>query len=354
MHVKTKNKLIAPEMEFCFHKLKPLSREFSRQFGYSEKDGETIFRYLNGVCLGNTSISDYCKDHKAFSADTILKLGKVPLEEMVRKCNKLLAVAAGLALSTGRYRGCDTSFDYHDMPFCGKRREWTIKTVVKGKVRRCYRYAVASLTGNKRFLALSAQPYKEGCTNMAMVDQLLDSSPNGFDTVLMDRYFVGVDVFNTVEGRDKHFLTPYKINDVTDELYKQSLLDGETVKRYHMRRKGGKWKTVFLHLVPHPVDEYHAYVSDLSGIKVKEHYPARWNIENLFKTKNGVKADTSSTRESWRFLLFTIELILSSLWKLLVRIKEHVTVKRYKKQLYTFLEEHTLLEDIEDETIDND
>jgi hypothetical protein len=224
------------------------------------------------------------------------------------------------------------------VPYGGKKREYTIKTIVKGKVRRCYRYAVSSITGNKRFLAAAVQMYKSGDSNRKLVAGLLGLSPPGFDPVLMDRGFAGVDVYDLVEERGRHFLTPYKINDRTDELYKESLLDGVTVKKYDIRKDGGRWRSVYMHLVPHPMDEYHAYASSRKDVNVKEYYPFRWNEENLFKTLNSLKPLTSTTHESFRLLLFTISLILASLWKLLVRSKQHMTVKTFKKRILPLLE----------------
>jgi len=343
MHIRTSNRQVTPDMLFCFHVLKPLSRVFSRIFGFSVKDGETRLRYLVGCCLDNTSISDYCLDHKAVSADTILKLGLLPLQEMTVKCNTLIGVSSKLSLKTGLYRGSDLGIDYHDMGFGGKRTPYSIKTVIGGKVRRGYRYGVVSVTGNKRFLVLGVQPYKQGDTNREIVHKLLSLSPIDFDPVLLDKYFSSVAVYTEIEGMGRNFITPYKINDTTDEMYKQSLLDGETAKMYHIRKEAGKskWKSIYMHLMPDEENEYYAYASNLKNIRVQEHYPLRWNTENLFKTKNVTKPVTSTTHESFRLLLFTITLILASLWKLLVRSKQHITVKRFKKQLLAMIDEYT-------------
>ncbi|WP_230743378.1 transposase [Methanooceanicella nereidis] len=310
------------------------------------KDGEVVFRYLVGCCLDNTSISDYCRDHKAVCSSTVLKLGRVPVEEMAGNCNRLIRETMRMALRSGRYRNCDTSLDYHDMPYHGRRKEHTIKVLVNGKYRRCYRFAVSSLTARDRFLATGIQLYKEGDGNLLMVDRLLDTVPGGHDLVLMDRYFCGVDVFNRVEEKGMHYLTPYKTNNRIDELYLESLLDGETVKPYKMRKKGAEKKKVNIHLVAYPEEEYRAYVSDLTDRGIEERYTYRWNIENLFKVMKWLKPVTSTTRESFRLLLTTIALILASLWKLLVITKQHVTVKRFKKQLETILQQTPEYHDI--------
>lgn len=330
-------------MLFCFHVLKPLSRVFARIFGLSMKDGETRLRYLVGCCLDNTSISAYCEDHKAVSADTILKLGLLPINEMTRKCNQLLNVSSMIALKSGLYKGSDLSIDYHDIVYSGERTPYTIKTIVSGKIRRCHRCGVLSVTGNKRFHALKVQPYKSGNSNQEIVRKLLTGAPTGFDNVLMDMYFCGADVYDEVERNNRNFITPYKINDTIDELYKQGLLDGETVKPYYVRKDAGKskWKRIYLHLTPDPEDEYHPYASNLQDIKIEEHYPYRWNEENLFKLKNCVKPTTSTTHDSFRLLLFTITLILASLWKLLVRSREHITIKRFRKKLLETIEKYT-------------
>jgi hypothetical protein len=262
---------------------------------------------------------------------------------MTRKCNQLLDVASGIALKSGLYRGSDLGIDYHDIVYGGERTPCTIKTIVKGKIRRCHRYAVLSVAGNKRFLALSVQPYQSGNSNQEIVRRLLPGAPTGFDNVLMDMYFCGTGVYDEIERNNRNFITPYKVNDTIDELYKESLLDGETVKPYRVRKDAGKshWKRIYLHLVQDPEDEYHPYASNRKDLKIEEHYPLRWNEENLFKSKNCVKPVTSTTRDSFRLLLFTITLILASLWKLLVRSRQHMTIKRFKKKLLETIEEHT-------------
>lgn len=343
MRLKTSNGRVTPDMVFCFRVLKPLSRFFARIFGFSLKDGETRFRYLVGCCLDNTSISDYCLDHKAVSADTVLKLGLVPLKEMTLKCNRLLGESSRIMLKSGLYRGSDLSIDYHDIVYSGERSTYTIKTVVGGKVRRCYRYGVLGVTGNKRFLALSVQPYKSGDANRDIVERLLKDIPTGFCNVLMDLYFCGTGVYDVIERKNMNFITPYKLNDTIDELYKQGLLDGETVKPYKVRKDAGKshYKQIYMHLIPDLEDEYHAYASNLKDINVVEHYRMRWNEENLFKLKNCVKPQTSTTHDSFRLLLFVISLILASLWKLLVRSRQHQTIKRFREQLLKTINNYT-------------
>lgn len=346
--IRTVNKLVTPDVEFCFCVLKPLSRVFSDLFVYSTRDGETVLRYLVGCCLDQTSISDYCVDHRAVSADTVLKLGYLPLEVMTRACNCLLQMSTRIGLKSGLFRGCSTSIDYHDVPYHGARRDYTFKTEVKGRVRRCYRYAVSSLTGNKRFSATAVWLYRQGDGNRKMVEKLLDVSPVGFDPVLMDRGFAGADVYDAVEERGRTFITPYKTNDRTDGMYKESLLDGVDVRLYHMRRYGGRWRSVYMHFVPSMEDEYHVLASNKGDIQARDVYRYRWGEENLFKTLECLRPVTSTTHESFRLLLFTISLILASLWKLLVRSKEHKTVKRFKKQLLAALEDHRL-----DKTLDS-
>jgi IS4 transposase len=340
--LRTVNELVTPDMVFCFDVLKPLSARFSDLFVYSRRDGETVFRYLAGCCLDRTSISDYCVDHRAVSADTVLKLGYMSLEAMTRACNILLQTSAEIGLRSGLYKGCSTGIDYHDVSYHGRRRDYTFKTEVKGRVRRCYRYAVVCLTGNKRFLATGVHLYKQGDGNRKTVEKLLDVSPGGFDPVLMDRGFAGVEVYDAVEERGRSFITPYRICDRTDELYKKSLLDGACVRRYNLRKNGGGWRSVYMHFVPSLEDEYHVLVSNRKDVQARDVYRYRWGEENLFKTMESVRPVTSTVHESFRLLLFTVSLILASLWKLLVRNREHKTVRQFKKQLLAALESYRL------------
>ncbi len=105
-------------------------------------------------------------------------------------------------------------------------------------------------------------------------------------------------------------------------MYLQSLRDGETVKPYRLRGRQADGSTVSLHLVPQGTS-IRVYASNNPLLPVEEHYPLRWGIENLFKTKNGLGPVTSTTHDSFRLLLFTLTLIVASLWKLLVRTKTH-------------------------------
>lgn len=269
------------------------------------------------------------------SPDVVLKLGRISVEEMTEKCNILLRSSARSALRTGLYRDHDLSIDYHDVVYSGRKNTHTVNVLKLDKMRRCLRYGVASLTKKESFLAVAIQPYKPGVTNANMVERLLDGLSGDMSPglVLMDRFFTGVDVFNKIEDRDKSFLTPYKLNDRIDELYKESLLDDKTTKEYLMRSRTGGDKMVKMHFEPDPDNEYYAYVSNLEDIAIKDHYPFRWNIENCFKIKNMVDAVTSSTSLSYRILLETISLIIANLWKLLVKTTNIGTMKDFKRKL---------------------
>lgn len=334
MKLKTSCKLIAPDRVFCSKSLKPLSLLFSKLFWLDERDGWKRFLYLVGCCLESTSIEDFCKVHHAMSPDVVLKLGRVPVEEMARKCNLLLGLSARMALKTGLYKNHDLSIDFHDVVYSGRKSPYTVNVLKGDKMRRCLRYCVASLTQKRSFLAVSIQPYSSGMTNALMVESLItNTSPETPRLVLMDRFFTGVDVFNTLERLGKDFLTPYKLNDRTDEMYKESILDGETVRDYKMESRTGGNKTVKMHFKYDPENEYYAYVSNLKGITVEDHFPYRWNIENCFKTKNTVDAVTSSTSLSYRLLLETISLILANLWKMMVKTRGMGTMKDFKRKL---------------------
>lgn len=115
---------------------------------------------------------------------------------------------------------------------------YTVNVLKGDRMKRCLRYAVCGLTGRGSFLALAIQPYEQ-VFKAIMVEKLLERLPCNPGLVLMDRYFSSVDVYKTVMARGMSFLTPYKINERTDELYKESVLDGEVVKDYSMRSRTG-------------------------------------------------------------------------------------------------------------------
>jgi hypothetical protein len=335
------SKLIAPDGVFCSRSLKPLSRLFSKLFHLDERDGWKRLLYLVGCSLDATSIEDFCMTHHAMSPDVVLKLGRISVEEMRWKCNELLGLSARMALKTGLYRGHDLSIDFHDVVYSGRKNEYTVNVLKGDKMKRCLRYGVCGLTQQRSFLALAIQPYKPGVTNAMMVTRLLEDLPCSPRLVLMDRFFSSVDVYNAVEAAGKDFLTPYKLNDRTDELYKESILDSVTVKDYLMRSRTGGDRIVKMHFQYDQDNEYYAYVSNLAEVDIRAHYPYRWDIENCLKAKNMVDAVTSSTSMAYRLLLETISLILANLWKLLVKTRPiHVTMKAFIR----LLEHHLALE----------
>lgn len=336
VQIKTSNGLVTPDIEFCFDFLKSLCREFGRLFVYDERSAERVFRSLVGAVVDGTSVSAYCLDHPAVSADTVLKLGYLPLDVMVEKCNRLLAANARLALRSGVYRGSSSSIDHHSIVYYGEETEYTMNMIVDGKLRTVHRYAVAGVTGHKRFLALSVQPCKKGVPTHSVINKLLRDIPPGFDPVLMDKYFCKTNVYRAFEMAGRGFLTPYKTNKRIDKMYRQSLVDGETVKPYRLRSRHGECVTVSMHMVPYK-DEYRAYASNNPLLPVEEHYPLRWGIENLFKTKNGLGPLTSSVHEPFRILLLTLTLIIASLWNLLIK-KKHTSLRHFKKQVYQILQ----------------
>ncbi|WP_158308476.1 transposase [Methanocella conradii] len=312
----------------------------------SIRDGWKRLLYLVGCSLDCTSIEDFCKTHKAMSPDVVLKLGRIPVEGMIVKCNVLLALSARIALKTGVYRNHDLSIDFHDVAYNGRKNMYTVNVLKGDKMKRCLRYGVCGLTGRGSFLALAIQPYEQGATNAIMVEKLLERLPCSPGLVLMDRYFCSVDVYNVIEARGMNFLTPYKLNSRTDELYKESVLDGVMVKDYLMKSGTGGDRVVKMHFQYDPCNEYYAYVSNIEDVMVKVHYPYRWNIENCL-AKNMVDAVTSSTSMAYRLLLETISLILANLWKLLVKtMPVYMTMKAFKRMLG-----HILV--LEDETWEN-
>ncbi len=336
-------KLISPDLVFCVKSLKPLSYLFSRLFCLSRRDGWKRLLYLVGCSLECTSIEDFCKYHKALSPDVVLKLGRVPMGEMMEKCNLLLSLSARLALKTGRYKNHDLSIDYHDVSYSGRKNVYTLNVLKGDRMKRCLRYGVCGLTGRNSFLAMAIQPYEQGACNAHMVEKLLEDLPFIPGLVLMDRYFCGVSVYNVVVGRGLSFLTPYKANKRTSELYKESLLDGVMVKDYLMRSRTGGGLVVKMHFRYDQGNEYNVYASNLEDIDIEAHYPYRWNIENCLKAKNMVDAVTSSTSMAYRLLLETISLILANLWKLLVKTRVYTTmtttIKTFKRMLLCLIQE---------------
>lgn len=343
VRVKTSSKLVTPGMEFCFPFLKSLCKEFRDLFVYDRQTGERVFRCLVGAVVDGTSVSAYCLDHPSVSADTVLKLGNLPLEVMVEKCNCLLKANAGLALRSGLYRGSCSSIDHHNIVYHGEKTEYTMNTIMGGRLRTVHRYAVAGVTGHKRFLALGVQPCKKGVPTHLVVGELLKDIPRSFDPVLMDKYFCNANLYREFNNQERSFLTPYKNSKRIGEMYQDSLRDGKTVKPYRLRGRRGGWVTVSLHMAPHGDNEYRVYASNNPGLPVEEQYPLRWGIENLFKTKNGLGPVTSTTHDSFRILLLTLTLIIASLWKLLVRAKRHTTLKHFAKQVLQMIEAHSFL-----------
>lgn len=249
---------------------------------------------------------------------------------MVRLCNDLLELQAREARKRRLFAGRDLSIDLYDVVYHGRVDEHVFHVYrdVKGKMRPSHRYGLASVTGRGFFFSLGILPIARGDSGGKTVDWLLGRSLETFRprTVLMDRGFYSLEVFEAVEDRDLKYIVPGKSGDRMDELYKESLLRGKSVSEYMMygKKNGGRaWKRLTVFFQEDPEFEYNSYftnhkINEKDVEQLALRYAKRGNIENNIKAKNHVKPRTSSTHLQYRFLLQTISLILTNLWRYLV------------------------------------
>ena len=228
------------------------------------------------------------------------------------------------------FAGRDLSIDLYDVVYHGRVDEHVFHVYrdVKGKMRPSHRYGLASVTGRGFFFSLGILPIARGDSGGKTVDWLLGRSLETFRprTVLMDRGFYSLEVFEAVEDRDLKYIVPGKSGDRMDELYKESLLRGKSVSEYMMygKKNGGRaWKRLTVFFQEDPEFEYNSYftnhkINEKDVEQLALRYAKRGNIENNIKAKNHVKPRTSSTHLQYRFLLQTISLILTNLWRYLV------------------------------------
>lgn len=309
--------------------LKPLARVFSRRLLLGRRKGEGIFKRLVLCCLRGISIEEYCRLDPGMGADVVLgALNRIPLDEMERLCNDLLALQAKEARKRRLFAGRDMSVDLYDTVYNGKKDPYVFHAYrdVKGKMRPNHRYGLACVTGSRFFFALSILPLARGDKVGTVVDRLLEKSEGvSFNpgAVLMDRGFYSLEVFEAVEKYGLKYIVPGKSGDRMDELYKKSLLDGSLKGEYTMYGKaerGRRKKPLTVFFQWDPVFEYNSFFTNLDIGDVEQlatRYAKRGNIENNIKAKNRVKARTSSTHLQYRLFLQTISLILANLWRYL-------------------------------------
>lgn len=331
-----------PFESVCVKRLKLYARRFSDLF-YQGVGGEDVFFSLAGCCLNRTSIDDLNNDSGP-CPDVVLKLGRLPLDLMVRKCNLLLDESFRQAKSMRLFCDADVScLDFHDVVYHGRGQEYTIKTVKDGRGRRVFRYCVAGVARRGMFYTSRIRPCKKGEDTGDIVNALLwDQAPR---RVLMDKFFGSVKVFDIVEVLGKEYIVPCKQTDRMDELYKKSLLSGKRCQEHTIRKHGGGRKRVNVYFQE---DEDYEYTSYYSNMVVKDKdedadtalavYKIRWNIENQFKKKNEVQAKTSSPSPSYRLLLETIGYLLCNLWRLIVNTVQPVPMKKFGRILCMLLQ----------------
>ena len=295
--------------EVCLARLKSLARVFSRRLLLGRRKGEGIFKRVVLCSLRHISIEEYCHWDPGMGADVVLDaLNGVPLDDMDRLCNDLLEMQAREARKRRLFVGRDLSIDYYDVIYGGRADEHVFHVYrdVKGKMRPSHRYGLASVTGSRFFFALGILPMAKGDSGGKVVDWLLGRAVKAFrpGTVLMDRGFYSLEVFEAVEDHGLEYIVPGKSGDRIDELHRESLLGGGRVAEYMMygKKSGGRaWKRLTVFFQEDPVFEYNAFftnlkVGDEDVEPLARRYAKRGNVENNIKAKNHVKARTSRQR----------------------------------------------------------
>jgi IS4 transposase len=144
------------------------------------------------------------------------------------------------------------------------------------------------------------------------------------DTVLCDREFDSMDVFQTLSNLDVNYLIPKRIKSTERDAIETMEADGRdvAVERASVNVEMGAHSMRFLYVPSTKADGTAVFATNLTvGPEEAEafchRYSRRWQIENEYKSiKNDFLAKTSSKDYRVRLFYFVFAVLLHNIWRL--------------------------------------
>jgi len=221
------------------------------------------------------------------------------------------------------------AIDETDDPYYGEitsiNKEYIVKYKVKKSTKFFYRYITLYLIVGDWKLTLSILPVKKKTPKLGYIRQILKIVEKlGFsiEVLLLDRGFLGSELFRYLMRQDIPFIMPVKVHSVD----MKDLLNGRRSRyaKYTMNKTTDPLELDVAICVKYPNGKYdkhenrnygyYVYGIDWKPNKVASVYSKRFGIESSYRMRNIVKPRTITKNPAVRYYFALVSMLLKNIW----------------------------------------
>jgi len=231
-------------------------------------------------------------------------------------------------------RPVTAAIDITTVPYYGDVEGMPMVSGIGGEEERAFKFATLSIVGENVPLILAIEPVRESSawddnqSNQVhrvvrrLVTRAKDHVP--IETVLCDREFDSMRVYQTLSNLNVNYLIPKRISSTEREAIETMEADGQdtAVEKASVDVEAGSHPMRFLYVPSTSGDGTAVFATNLPvGPDQAEifcrRYSRRWQIENEYKSiKNDFLAKTSSKDYRVRLFYFVFAVLLYNIWRL--------------------------------------
>lgn len=243
-------------------------------------------------------------------------------------------VLSAIASETAFRRPITVAIDITTVPYYGDVEEMSMVSGTKDRKGRAFKFATLSIVGQNIPLVLAVEPVRESSAwdenpsnrihriVRRLVLRVNDHVPIG--TVLCDREFDSMRVFQTLSNLGVNYLIPKRISTTERQVIERMETDGQdvAVESAAVDVEAGSHPMRFLYVPSTKSDGTAVFATNVRvGPEEVEsfcrRYSRRWQIENGYKSiKHDFLAKTSSKDYRVRLFYFVFAALLYNIWRL--------------------------------------
>ena len=285
--------------------------------------GATRFQYRRGEEYGPHG-DTHLRAVKQFDPDELV-------DGFNETTDRLLSV---IASEVSLRRPVTAAIDITTIPYYGDVEGMPMVSGMKGRDDRAFKFATLSIIGQNIPLVLAVEPVRESSewdenppnqihrTVRQLVRRAKEHVP--IETVLCDREFDSMRVFQTLSNLGVNYLIPKRISNTEREVFDQMDEDGQdvAVESSSVHVETGSHSMRFLYVPSTSGEGMTVFATNLRvGPDQAEtfcrRYSRRWQIESEYKSiKGDFLAKTSSKDYRVRLFYFVFAVLLYNIWRL--------------------------------------
>ncbi|MFC7140523.1 transposase [Halosimplex aquaticum] len=296
---------------------------FMGMVGCGAPQGATRFQYRRGEEYGPHG-DTHLRAVKQFDTDDLI-------EGFDQASDRLVSV---IAEEASFRRPVTAAIDITTIPYYGEVQEMPMVSGVQEEDERAFKFATLSIVGENIPLVLAIEPIRESSAwddNQSnqihrvvrlLVRRAKEHVP--IETVLCDREFDSMDVYQTLSNLDVNYLIPKRITSTEQDAIETMEADGRevAVERASVDVDIGSHSMRFLYVPSTKTDGTAVFATNLNvgpeeAAAFCHRYSRRWQIETEYKSiKNDFLAKTSSKDYRVRLFYFVFAVLLHNIWRL--------------------------------------